>query len=115
MRTLTLLSYLSVLCFLMYSCPGVESRVISKRSAEFSSIFAFGDSYTDNGSLQNLYEQKSTKIYDSRYNVTYGTMFVDVFAYLIFIYSLHPSTAKTVRCNKACFNLNHSNAPVTHS
>ncbi|CEP14271.1 hypothetical protein [Parasitella parasitica] len=60
---------LSVLfsCFtvIVSLCNGsvVKSRSISpRRSSRFTSIFAFGDSYTDNGSLQSFYTSKTDKI-----------------------------------------------------
>ncbi|KAI8639245.1 hypothetical protein BD408DRAFT_275968 [Parasitella parasitica] len=56
-------------------CSGnvVKSRSISPRSSRFTSIFAFGDSYTDNGSLQNFYNSKTDKIDRARYNVMVET------------------------------------------
>lgn len=67
MRTSKLLSCVT---FVFCVCNIVESRSISPRSSNhprFTSIFAFGDSYTDNGSFSNFYSSKTDKIDRSRY------------------------------------------------
>ncbi|KAG2191750.1 hypothetical protein INT46_009462 [Mucor plumbeus] len=62
MRTSKILSCAIVI---FYVCNIVESWSISPRSlnhSRFTSIFAFGDSYTDNGSFNDFYMSKTDKI-----------------------------------------------------
>lgn len=69
MRTSKILSCAIVI---FYVCNIVESWSISPRSlnhSRFTSIFAFGDSYTDNGSFNDFYMSKTDKIDRSRYTV----------------------------------------------
>ncbi|KAI8061475.1 uncharacterized protein B0P05DRAFT_250185 [Gilbertella persicaria] len=40
----------------------VTAQQVAKRATKFTSVFAFGDSYTDNKSFSNFYASNSTHI-----------------------------------------------------
>lgn len=54
------------LVFYLFIAASVESGVLLERSTQFKSIFAFGDSYTDNGSFKSFYESGLHRIDESR-------------------------------------------------
>lgn len=80
--------YYFVFYYLFHSVVVVQASVVSyssylKRSvSKFNTIFAFGDSYTANGSLKDFFADNATDFDEEKY-VSYKS---DIFAYMLIFY-----------------------------
>lgn len=65
-------TFVSYLMFVLCACIVAESRSIAPRntnSSRITSIFAFGDSYTDNGSFSDFYKSNVDEVDPRRYSL----------------------------------------------